>query len=69
MMLFGPRGYRHTLFDAGRLLAHFENDAQHHSLRIAVAQNFYDRWVDRSLYMDGVERSTLAVIVIAGEEE
>jgi hypothetical protein len=68
MMLYGPRGYRHTLLDAGRLLAYLENAAQQHKLRLVVNQNFYDSQVDRFLFMDGVERSTLAVLAIKEEE-
>ena len=64
MMVYGPRGYRHTLMDAGRLLAHLEARASQVGIRMEASQNFYDNRVDRFLFMDGVERSTLAVIAL-----
>lgn len=64
MLMYGPRGYRHTLMDAGRLLAVLEDRARGAGLRTAVAQNFYDNRIDRFLYADGVERSALAVVAL-----
>lgn len=66
MMVYGPRGYRHTLLDAGRLLAGLEEIGHRHHLRLATAQNFYDAKIDHFLYADGVERSALAVVAVAG---
>ncbi len=68
MMLFGPRGYRHTLIDTGRLLAYLENKATANKLHFTIAQNFYDVQVDRFLFIDGVERSALAILALEGEE-
>lgn len=73
MLLHGPRGYRHTLLDIGRLLAHFEGhfaapdeapddeDAQA-PFALEVKQNFYDTAVDQLLLADGLERSAYAVL-------
>ena len=61
MSVYGPRGYRHMLMDAGRLLAHMGQRATDERLSCEVTQNFYDHRVDGLLYADGVERSTLAV--------
>jgi hypothetical protein len=66
MLLYGPRGYRHTLLDAGRLLGHLETAARRSNLPLAVAQNFYDARVDRFLLADGVERSALAILALSG---
>ncbi|HYO15215.1 MAG TPA: hypothetical protein VE685_18620 [Thermoanaerobaculia bacterium] len=66
MLLYGPRGYRHTLLDAGRLLGHLETAARRSHLPLAVAQNFYDARIDRLLLADGVERSTLAILALSG---
>ncbi len=64
MMFYGPRGYRHTLLDAGRFLALFEREATARELRPTVVQNFFDRQLDGFLLLDGVERSTLAVLAL-----
>jgi hypothetical protein len=66
MLLYGPRGYRHTLLDAGRLLGRFEAAARRGNLPLSVAQNFYDARIDRLLLADGVERSTLAILALSG---
>jgi hypothetical protein len=68
MLLYGPRGYRHTLLDAGRILAHLEGSARAHNLAIAVSQDFYDKRVDQFLYVDGVERSVVAIVALQGED-
>lgn len=68
MVFYGARGYRHTLVDAGRLLAYFEQDARRDDSQLSVCQDFYDARVDRILHMDGVERSTLAIIGVRGEK-
>lgn len=64
MLMYGPRGYRHTLMDAGRLLAALEDRARAAQLPLAAAQNFYDNRIDRFLFADGVERSALAVLAL-----
>jgi hypothetical protein len=67
MLLYGPRGYRHTLLDAGRLICRLEQEAEHAGCRLLVAPNFYDHRVDRILYNDGVERSALVMIGLKGD--
>ncbi len=61
MVVYGPRGYRHMLMDAGRLLAHMSQRAADKELSFEITQNFFDHRVDTLLYADGVERSTLAI--------
>lgn len=61
MLLYGPRGYRSALLDAGRLLCHLDGAARKSGAVLTVAESFYDHQVDRILHADGVERSTLAV--------
>lgn len=58
MMLYGPRGYRHTLVDAGRLLQILEMN-----MPITVSSNYYDQVLDDILQLDGTERSVLAAIL------
>lgn len=67
MAVFGPRGYRHTLFDCGRLLSYFEGRARRGDIDLAVAEDFYDWKLDGFLGADGVERSTVAVLAILEE--
>ena len=64
MMFYGPRGYRRTLVDAGRLIGRLEHEAARRDLQVLVAEDFFDNQIDRFLLLDGVERSTLAVLVL-----
>ncbi|NBB89953.1 MAG: hypothetical protein GVY23_01960 [Spirochaetes bacterium] len=69
MILWGPRGYRHTLLDVGRLLAHFEQHVPTTGLEAAVHQDFHDSAIDRFLLADGVERSTYAILTLSAPEK
>lgn len=69
MLLHGPRGYRHTLLDVGRLLAYFEGHTAEHGLDLTVAQNFHDTAVDNSILADGLERSAYAVLTLRTPQE
>jgi hypothetical protein len=66
MMLYGPRGYRHTLLDAGRVLAQLERAAAEHGVPLTVVRDFYDARVDRLLLADGVERSAVVLVGLGG---
>jgi hypothetical protein len=68
MILWGPRGYRHTLLDMGRLLAHFERSIPNAGLSMAVLQDFHDAAIDRFILADGVERSTHAILTLSSTE-
>lgn len=68
MAFYGPRGYRATLLDAGRVLRHLETRAHELKIGIATAQQFYDARVDSFLGIDGVEASTVAVICLTDQE-
>lgn len=63
MLLQGPRGYRRALFDVGRFLAWCER-AVEGSLRPDIALDFFDHRVDAVLSLDGVERSTAAIVAL-----
>lgn len=65
MFAYGARGYRHTLMEAGRLLSQIESTSAQLPLRVTVAQNFYDEPVNAFLLLDGVERGTLAAVVLS----
>jgi len=62
MMFLGPRGYRHMLLDVGRVVERLHGVAARARLELGVHFDFYDARVDRALLLDGVERSTLAVL-------
>jgi hypothetical protein len=64
MLLHGPRGYRHTLLDLGRLLAVLEGRSGKLGLPAGVQQNFYDSFVNDFVLADGVERSTHAIMML-----
>lgn len=67
MMLQGPRGYRRTLLDAGRVLATIEAAASAAGRPpLTVHYDFYDGALERALGLDGVERVPLAVVELAG---
>lgn len=64
MMFLGPRGYRHMMLDAGAVLSGVQGVAQQLQLAPRVCLDFYDTHVDRCLLLDGVERTTLAVVML-----
>ena len=64
MFLAGPRGYRHTLLDVGRVLHYFEALPALQACRVRVVQDFHDSAVDRFCHADGLERSVYAVLQI-----
>ena len=65
MVLQGPRGYRRTLMDAGALLGEIERTGDEEKISLAATVDFYDARLDGLLRLDGVERSTLAVVRIS----
>lgn len=65
MLLTGARGYRHMLVDAGRLIERMYTFATLSLTRLEVFRDFYDREVDSLLDLDGVEKSTLCVVVLS----
>lgn len=55
----GERGYRHMLFEAGRLMERMSTAATALQLRLELMPDFYDDAVNGLLGVDGVEESTL----------
>jgi len=64
MLLHGPRGYRYTLLDLGRLLAVLEGRGGKLGLPVSTMQNFYDSFINEFVLADGVERATHALMTI-----
>lgn len=61
MALQGPRGYRRTLIESGRLMQAIEDAGARDGSGVDIQIDFYDARLDRLLKLDGVERATLAV--------
>lgn len=64
MLFQGVRGYRRTLVDVGRLLSLCEEETRTSGPAITTTLDFYDTRVDRLLFLDGVERSVVAVVTV-----
>jgi hypothetical protein len=65
-LLFGARGYRHTLLEAGQLIQQALGLAAHNGLAASPLCDFIDRDIDALLEADGVEEGVLAVIELGG---
>src|SRR6266508_2408593 len=61
-ILLGPRGYRRTLLEAGRIAAAVVREARRLGRRPAVRYEFDDREVDRLMEVDGVEESVVVAV-------
>lgn len=64
MMFYGPRGYRHMLFEAGALMKQCQFLAGQQGFDTSVCLDFYDARVDQVLLLDGAERTTLGVMAM-----
>jgi hypothetical protein len=69
MALQGPRGYRRTLADLGRLLERCDDLARRIDMPAASTLDFHDGAVDNLLRLDGVERSAHAVYFLGVDPE
>ena len=65
-VLFGPRGYRRTLMETGRLAEKFAQEAAQRNLTARPIYEFVDRDVDRVIYADGVELGALIAFDMEG---
>jgi hypothetical protein len=61
-VLFGTRGYRHTMLEAGRVVQAAVQGAESCDVSARLCLAFADREVDTLMEADGVEQGTLAVI-------
>jgi len=61
-VLYGARGYRQTLLEAGRLIESILQHAKEFGLLVEVGYDFVDREVDAVMEADGTEQGTLAFI-------
>jgi hypothetical protein len=60
-MLFGPRGYRRTLLEAGHLAQEVVRQAERLGLVARPLYEFIDHDVDAVMEADGIEQSTIMV--------
>ena len=65
MLLYGPRGYRHTLLDIGRLLGYLQNRYESYGHPVTAHQDFLDTKADEFAQADGVERSVYALLTFS----
>lgn len=65
-LLFGARGYRHTLLEAGRVIQQAIGLASQHGIAASLHCDFVDRDVDALLEADGVEEGVLALLELRG---
>jgi hypothetical protein len=65
-VLLGPRGYRRTLLEAGRLGQEIVRQAEALDLYVRPVSEFTDRDVDDVMEADGVEEGTLIVFATGG---
>ena len=65
MIIYGPRGYRHTLLDIGRLLGYLQHRYASSGYPTTVHQDFLDTKADEFVQADGVERSVYAFLTFS----
>ena len=65
MLIYGPRGYRHTLLDIGRLLGYFQYQYESYGYPVTVHQDFLDIKADEFVKADGVERSVYSLLTFS----
>lgn len=68
MVLYGPRGYRNMLIEAGCLIHHLSQRSSDNGLDLVSFKNFYDNKINRFLNVDGVESFTLSIIAVLEKE-
>ncbi len=65
-LLFGARGYRHTLLEAGQLANELLTLAERVGVTAGLLFDFDDWKVDAALEADGVEEGAIAVVELEG---
>jgi hypothetical protein len=70
-LLYGSRGYRRTLLEAGQVAQHIKAAAEVEGLGLVEAFEFIDRDVDDVLELDGIEHGSLIAfgVAAAGADE
>src|SRR5207244_1883798 len=68
-LLFGARGYRRTLLEAGTVAQHILNQANQLGIGTSLLYEFADRDVDSVLETDGVEDASLVALELKGNAD
>lgn len=68
-LLFGPRGYRRSLLEAGRVMQEVLRQARRLDLAARPLYEFTDRDLDAVLEVDGIEEGTLIAIELGGSAD
>jgi hypothetical protein len=63
-ILYGPRAYRRTLLEAGRLVQIVVDEADRRRITNRVVLEFFDRNINHFVAVDGVEEAVVAVVEI-----
>jgi hypothetical protein len=66
-ILLGPRGYRRTLLDAGRMAQEMLRQARPLGISAQLVCEFADQRVDEAADMDGIEQGTLMALQLKGD--
>jgi hypothetical protein len=65
-VLYGARGYRRTLMEAGRFIESIVEESRRQHTTVQVTVDFFDSVVNQFVDADGLEEATLAVLVFSG---
>ena len=68
MQFQGPRGYRHCLVDVGRAITLLRHLADDIGAQVVHTLDMLDDSVDRSLDLDGIERTAVAAVLMNDPE-
>jgi hypothetical protein len=68
-LLFGSRGYRRTLIEAGQVLQALLAEARNQRLNLDVHTEFTDADIDGVVEADGVEQGTVAAVIIRQSDD
>lgn len=66
-LLYGSRGYRRTLLEAGQVAQHIRAAAEVEGMGLVEAFEFIDREVDNVLELDGIEHGSLIACGVAAD--
>jgi hypothetical protein len=66
-VLYGARGYRRTLIEAGQLAEIITIEADRLQIPVRPVLEFHDRSVDEFMEVDGIEQGTALILEVGGE--
>jgi hypothetical protein len=66
-VLFGARGYRRTLIEAGQLAEIITMEANRLQIPVCPVLEFHDRRIDGFIEVDGIEQGTVLILEVGGQ--